>query len=434
MHLASFVARSLLAVAASVGITTHTSAQIFNKVADVNDVFPLLVGNFTDFGGAPSVELNDIYFIGNTGSFQGVVKSNAGILSTIVNEATVAPLAGSGFDAFSHVAAGGDRIAFNASASTIPGIYGSTVNQLFLFGSTGPTTDGQPVILTQVGNVSMDSGTAVFWATVQNIPAGPQAIFRATGRVTAANIAIQSGDLVPGAADVFTSFGRAPVSDGVLTMFTGKGTVKEGLYTATGFGNGKLLDNSVFTLNGSPANYQNFRDQISASVTETAFIADLSQSSTGVRAVTLTLNTINRASLIITQHASSLDTPTAGFGQFTDFMDVSLSTDGLIFTATGSALVRGTAQQGLFAVVNGSLLTLADRLTTLDGKLIESVTIGNDSIDASLMAFRATFTDGSSGIYSLDLQTIPVPGVGALALLVGLTSGTRRPRRSPLHS
>ncbi|MFG0256509.1 MAG: hypothetical protein ACF8GE_01245 [Phycisphaerales bacterium JB043] len=419
-------ARSLVGAIVALGMCAHSHAQVFEKVADTNDGFPFVAGNIDGFDASPAIDGENIYFLARIGSFQGVLFNSGGSLFSIANEVTTATLHEESFSGFSHVSAGDGRVGFNASVSNDPVIYGDTGASQIMLASTSQTTLGGTVIFSELGNVYMDSGNAAFWATLQEVPFGPEALFLASENAGVGDIAVKTGDGMPAASDFFQTFGRAPVSQGFLTIFNGRGTTTEGIYLTGTLAAERIIDNSTFSTTRTSANYENFRDQISASETDVAFIADLNEHD--VRASIVTMNTIDRTTRDVTQIASTLDSPSAAFGTFTDFLDTSISMEATIFTATGSTLVRGESQQGLFVFIDDTLITLVDRLSTIDGKLVDEVAIGNDSIEDLLVAFRVVFADGSGGIYSIDLNTIPAPGVGAAMMLAGL-GGVRRTRR-----
>ncbi|MHC4977277.1 MAG: hypothetical protein ACYTF7_11860, partial [Planctomycetota bacterium] len=371
-------ARSLVGAIAALGFCASTQAQVFENVADTDDFFPFSGGMITTFDSPPSVDGERIYFIGATGSFQGVLVGTSGSLTSLADEVTSAPNAVGSYEGFSHVSAGGDRAAFNAVADGDAGIYGRATNGPFFVASTGSTTLGLPIIFQQFGNVFMDEGNAVFWAETINTPFGPEAIFLTPEQADTADIAVKSADFMPGSGgDSFINFGHSPVNQGFQAIFNAQGNFTEGIYQTGAFANERLVDNNEFDDGGTTYRYTGFRDQLASSATETAFIADLTE--VGARASLLTISTVNRTTFDTSVVASTLDSPGASFGTFTDFLDSSVSLEGMIFTATGSEQVRGDDQQGLFLHVDGSLITLVDRLSTIEGKLVDQVIIGNDS-------------------------------------------------------
>jgi hypothetical protein len=70
---------------------------------------------------------------------------------------------------------------------------------------------------------------------------------------------------------------------------------------------------------------------------------------------------------------------------------------------------------GLFYSKDGTLGTILTTADLLDGKALTS--LGFAGVAGDTMAFAATFTDGSRGIYSTSLTAIPEPS--AIALLAG---------------
>ncbi len=94
-----------------------------------------------------------------------------------------------------------------------------------------------------------------------------------------------------------------------------------------------------------------------------------------------------------------------GAGNFTNF-GTAPSIDGgdVAFLGAGSS-----AQQGLYLSAGGMLQEIISLNDTLDGKDLMSLSMFTGGLSGTSIAFFASFTDGSSGIYRADaVSSVPV--------------------------
>ena len=73
----------------------------------------------------------------------------------------------------------------------------------------------------------------------------------------------------------------------------------------------------------------------------------------------------------------------------------------------------------------GPMTKVLDSYDTLDGKSISRIRFAGDTIEEGLLTLRVTFTDGSSGLYSV--QT-PEPATMGMVAAAGLMALRRRRR------
>ncbi len=118
---------------------------------------------------------------------------------------------------------------------------------------------------------------------------------------------------------------------------------------------------------------------------------------------------------------ADLDTPIPfGLGNFTGFETVSASETDVAFLATGDG-----GQLGIYNLLGGSLLKVVDLSDTIDGKTIIDLDLTSTGA-FNPIAYQATFSDGSQGIYT----STPAPEPGSAVLLAGggVLLGLRRRR------
>ena len=107
--------------------------------------------------------------------------------------------------------------------------------------------------------------------------------------------------------------------------------------------------------------------------------------------------------------------------RYSDFLAVSIDPADFAFLATGS-----DGEKGIFASLSGTLFDVINRGDVLDGRTISDLSFGKsgffENASGAQIAYRATFTDGTSGTYT-SAVVVPEPACGALfavgALLLG---------------
>jgi len=87
---------------------------------------------------------------------------------------------------------------------------------------------------------------------------------------------------------------------------------------------------------------------------------------------------------------------------------VSLSSTDVAFLGFGAA-----GQQGIYDLTDGSLVKVVDLTDVLDGRSITGFHLSRTGVVGDLVAFQATFADGSQGIYTATVP-VPEPGTGLL--------------------
>jgi len=92
-----------------------------------------------------------------------------------------------------------------------------------------------------------------------------------------------------------------------------------------------------------------------------------------------------------------------GSGNFTDFPEMSLSGDAVAFVGLGT-----DGQQGIYlALPSDPIRKVLDLIDMLDGKTITGFQLSRTGLDRdqNLLAFGASFSDGTQGLYTLNLFT-----------------------------
>jgi hypothetical protein len=251
------------------------------------------------------------------------------------------------------------------------------------------------------------------WAFTPDSQVAPEGIYQTTNRATEQNRILGVGQAVIGVQGPFMDFGTAPVNGGGQTLFWGKTSTQEGLYLTAGTIVSPFAHDST-PVSGDTAPATNIRQNFSFDGTYGAFIGEGSFTVAGIY-----LGLPGSPARVV----SEFNAVPEGFGTFSDFIDVAVSGDRVVFTATGAG-----GQMGLYAAIDGEILRLVDLASNLeDGRSIASLGIGREGFSGDRIAFTAQFTDGSSGVYLLDLALFPSPGA-LVALPAGLLLASRRRR------
>lgn len=400
------------------GVAASSAAALpswVSRVASTGQPAPgVSASNYTSFNIAPSQTAGFTYFGGRWGSGSGILRNNGTITTNLVSNVTLTPGGATPFQSFTSVSASGIRFAFGANFDGFDGAFlSSTSTGLITVADTKPISDSGSKLFETIGRPSVDGEVVSVWAYTPNSAVADEGIFQTTNRITEQNRIVRLGQTLPGSTQIFTDFGTSPVNGGGASLFWGRSPNNEGLYISTGGGLVSVFADSNMTIPGQTAPLTGIRQNFSFDGTFAAFIGN---GNFGVP----TLYLGSQGSTI--RIASLFDAIPGGFGSFSDFQDVAVSGNRVIFTATGPQ-----SQQGLYAWMNGDIIALVDRASDLeDEKSIASIRIGRESFDGDIIAFIADFTDGSSGVYTFDLSAFPAPGALVAMPLAGLFLMRRR--------
>ena len=337
------------------------------KLVDLNSPIPSGTGNFTAFGigaipGDPCVNGDNVAFFGSGSSGQqGIYRATSGgALSKVADLSTAIP-AGTG----------------NFIGFTVSGI------------PTDPCINGDTVAFFGAGS------------------SGQQGIYRATSVGAAAKVADLS-TAIPGGSGNFTGFTingipTDPCVSGDTVAFFGAGSSgQQGVYRATSLG----TPTKVVDLNSAvPSSTGNFTavNGLSLDPTDAANLAIVGTGG-AVKGVYASIGGGALARIADTTMSIPGSTST-----FADFQSVSIDPGDVAFLGLGSA-----GEKGIFVALGGTLVDVVDVEDTIGGKLIADLDFGAQGLSeaggAPQLTYRATFSDGSSGIYSAAVALPRVPG------------------------
>ncbi len=365
----------------------------FTKIADTSTPIPGGTGNFTAFGQRPSIDGGDVAFLGfGDPSFtqRGIYSTVGGPLGVVADFGTAVPGGTGNFTNFGNAPSidGGD-VAFFGISSSFPflGIY-STVGGLNVVADLGTAIPSGTGNFTSFSFASIGGGEVAFFGVGSS---GQQGTYSTVGGL---NAVADLGTGIPGGTGNFTGFGNNPSIRGGNVAFRGSGIGQGGIYRTVVGGLNAVADFGT-TIPGGTGNFIGF-GFLSFGGGEVAFFGIGSSGQQGIYSTGGGLNAVADLGTAIP----------SGTGNFTSFGSNSFpSIDGgnVAFFGTGSS-----GQQGLYLSAGGMLQEIISLNDTLDGKTLLTLGIFTRGLSGTSIAFFASFTDGSNGIYRADADS-PVP-------------------------
>ncbi len=352
------------------GIYSMTrGSQTITRIADLNTPLPNGLGNFLSLGTQSGIIIvggNVLFAARGSGGQQGIYladHSNPTLPFRIADTSTPIPGDIGNFTAFQDgLGFDGNNVAFVASGSGgQQGVYQVTV--------IAPRQVGTPL---RIPDTSM---------------------------------------LIPGGAGNFAAFPSAPNISGSEVAFIGNGlNAQQGIYKVTMLippqvGPAVKIADTATAIPGGTGNFTAFGADQSHPIDPVmsgdrlAFVGSGSDGQHGV--YTVGVNAPPQAGLV--RLADTLSAIPSGSGNFISFGPVSISDTDIAFLGNGS-----DGQQGIYAsTAQRELFKVIDLHDAIAGKAIATLNLSRAGLFADPIAFQATFTDGSQGIYTMDIVAPP---------------------------
>lgn len=397
---------NVLVMAVALVICPAVTGQ-FIRIADTSTLIPGGSATFTNIG-FPSVSNSIVAFSGAAPALgQGgiyAVPAGGGVLTTVVDWNTLIPGGTGTFTSTPMESFFGNTVVFVGTGTNQRGIYTGSV----MGGSLSVVADRNTPIPGGTGNFNGMSNASISGTTVA-FSGGDSAsqggiYFRPVGGGPLTLFANRNTPIPDGTGN-FVSLGQPGVSvsdSTVLFKATGSG-VQQGIYAGPIMGGS--LNAVVDTNTPIPGGTGNFTVVAypSLSGSTVGFLGIGSGNQRGIYTATLDGNSVTR---IVDQ-----TTPIpGGTGNFLNYsLGPSVSGTNLAFVGTGSG-----SQEGIYLTSSGAgtITEIISYGDFLDGRIVSDLGFFRTGLDMNMLAFRATFTDGSSGVY-----VTPVPEPGSMALL-----------------
>lgn len=391
---------------------------IFNRIADTSTAIPAGTGNYTSFAEPGLSNGGGIVVFRGLGSSgqDGIYHSNTGVLSMVADINTDIPLGIGPFTSFGNTSHSVGRTAFfGAGDFDQQGIYTSFGGLAFVADTFSPIPGG-------TGSFTSFSPTASV--------SGTNVVFRGAGDGAQEGIYIGSigtldpvanqGTNIPGGFGFFSTFGSSPTVSGSTVAYLGFGGGVPGIYKNDGT-NSMVANTSTAIPNGT-GTFTDFGNP-SISGNRIAFRGK----GTGQDGIY-----VNNSGTLIRIADLTMSVP-GGTGNFLSFGDLpSVSDTWIAFTASSAGITSGL----YFGPTSGAWLhKVIAAGDTLDGRIVENVFLDQYGGDAGFVGFRATFTDGTEGVYTVyavpEVHVLLMGGSGIMLSLGALVVYQRR--RAALH-
>lgn len=397
-------------------LSERGAAQVtFKKIVDTATAIPGGSGTFEALPANPCISGSDLAFAGTGMSGQAGVYAVMNNMLAVVAD-TNTPLPG-GIDPFAFTAGfpnpscSGDSVIFKGLGSGIQqGIYA------LISGSLEVVADTHTAIPDGTGNFVSYPGSPIFPGSPiypgQPVISGNDAVFLGMG--TGGQEGVYSrmngmleviADLntpVPGQAENFTGFpGDASIS-GSDVAFVGMGAGGlEGVYSLMNNMLEVVADTTTAIPGGS--GLFTFAAGLPIPMASGDNVVFKGSGTGGQQGIYLLMNgSLEVIADLNTAYPSTPIFPSTPVHLFTGFPGAaSISGSNVAFLGQGSG-----GQMGIFVRFGGALLKVIDLSDMLDGKMLSALRLGRGGLSGNQVAFGATFTDGSEGIFVATISAV----------------------------
>jgi YVTN family beta-propeller protein len=380
-------------------------AYTFTKVADSATAVPNGTGNFSSFSNMISVDaLGNVAFCESNGSTNnGIYLWNAGTITRIADLNTAIPGGTGNFTNFAFFGNGieAGRLAFRGNgASSQAGLYAYASGSLVKIADTNTAIPGGTGNFISFGTAYVDGTNYAFIAPGNS---SQQGIYVSNG-TTLTRIADKSS-VVPGIGGTYgwsagLGFDNGNIGfNAFITGGTNPGTALGGYTSAGGL---VTLASTATAVPGAGSNFTGFNGgPPDLSGTTLAFLGQYSGGNSGIY-------TMDLAGGAITKIADLSTAVPGATGTFIDLQSPNIVNGTVAFQATFS----GGSAQGIYLSQGGVLSKVIDTTDKIGGKTITALAIFENSLAAGYLAFRASFSDSTKGIY---VTGIDIPGAPAIS-------------------
>jgi hypothetical protein len=393
----------------------------FTKIADSNTLVPSGTNNFFNFD-VPSIDGGRVVFRGSSFDNEGIYTNFGGSLNVLADRNTPFPGGTGTFGFFSPtVSLEGQNVAFlgrdNTQFSDQEAIFTNIGGSLNVVADRNtPIPGGRGNFSRFALNPSLSNGNVAFVGRDSNFlqrdPSGQEGVYTNIGG--SLNVVADTNTSIPGGNGKFTYFEDASLDNGSVAFIGQQGNSSLisdiGIYTNIG-GSLNVVADKTSSVPGGTGTFGYF-DGLSFKSGHVAFRAFGSGGETGI--YTNIGGSLNMVA----------DTNTLIPGETGTFNWFALpSFDGQNVAFLGSMyddFYSGSGYRGIYTNLGGSLTKVIDLKDSLDGKTLKYLDISRQGLSGDAIAFRASFTDGSQGIYVAKTVSQPVKSVPEPTATLGL--------------
>jgi hypothetical protein len=375
---------------------------VIERVADTTTPMPGGTGPFATFG-TPSIGGGTVAFRGDGEGQKGVYAWSAGALRAVGDLNTPAPGGAAPFTHFGSAGVGGGvsvssegTVAFIGQSLARIGIYTNAAGPLELVvDDTFATPEQLGATFTNFFHVSHDAGQIAFTAVSDGFHQG---LYLASGPSSIVVVA-DSNTSMPGGAVPFLDFG--------LSGPGGHPSLHAGQIAFIGSGGHPYM--GVYRYRDGALSVVADQDTVvPGSVATFPFFAE---PDVHAGEVVFRSNGIYRAGAGgLVRMARGLDAGVAGFAYA--YGAPAVHEGQVVFDRQLYYVIQPylswLVKAGVYTRVDGALRTLVDssRASRIDGKRVKEVVSGKEALSGGVFVFKATFSDGSQGIYRARPATV----------------------------
>ena len=367
------------------------ASYLFQRIVDTSTPIPGGVGAFTAFDEVAYDGQHLAFRARGATAQEGVYLWDGASLSALADANATAPEGAGRFENFLALSLDAGHVAFVARGTLKDGVYTTLGGALRRVADTSMTMPSSVVPFTQFaisGDVAISGDNIVFSGSGAHGTASNAGVYLESGGALA-RVADRT-TAIPEFAGSFVFFSAVDAYGGEALFAGGQGSGGggNGFYTTSGAGAGQLravlnVDRAVPGLSNPISIFSPNTIRIDGST-----IAFSASDSLGGRGVYL-----EEGGLIHTiADKNTLDPFT---GAPFSFLGTAYSVSGGAVAFQGSS----TGPAGLYVHKNGMIDGIIQASTMLDSKTVASLSLYGESLANDQIAFRAGFTDGTSGIY-----------------------------------
>lgn len=377
------------------GTATFRAAPRFTRVADTDTPIPQGFGTFTDFGGGATPAVSDalVAFRGRGADQDGIYEWRQSTLGVVADIHTPIPGGTGNFGApptggFYTPSVDGEDVAFNGDDQTISqrGVYTRVNGTLDVVADKTTVAPGAFTPFSTMALGGLDDGNISFWAFVPTAGALDGIYYGNTkGIVKVAGLST----LIPGGSGTFQGFTSNTYHKQGNVLFYGYDSgFNFGLYRWAA-GVLSLVANQFTPIPGGIGTFTLFFQTLSFDGVNLAFRGD----DAALTQFGIYMEDCGGLRAIVDSHTAV----PCGSGNFTGLSGFATHQGNLAFVGYGDA------NSGLYAQLGGRTVKVLEVLDELDGKTVSAVRVGPEGLLGDRVAFVATFTDGSEGVYVAEL-------------------------------
>lgn len=393
-----------LALALALALPAGASAQVvFQKIADTSTPIPGGSGDFDSFVTFPSLDGNAVAFsgVGSSGTQQGIYLSVGGQLLKVADRATPVPGGTGNFLNFFSQSLDDGVVAFR----TDDGIYAGNGGTPTVLVDETTTIPGESEAFSQLSDgFAFEGGVLAFAGSGPSV----SGVYTSTPGILSS--VLDTSTSIPGSMETFDGFGSVSLSGSFLGFLGFDANAAAGIYRSDGASLEVIADSST-AVPGGTGTFENLAAGIGAGPSmdgdDVAFWGRDSAIDEGIFFYS------GGALAGVAKQGDPIPDETDDFIGFQ--FAVSTSAGNVAFNGSGPS------GQGIYLARAGILTRLVRTDDMLDGKQIDTLLIGQESLSGSRLAFQAGFHDGSAGIF---VASLPCPAEPVPSCVVGFGKGS----------